>query len=188
MARLTLIVGGVRSGKSRFAEQLACTHDPITYLATAVPSDVPAGPPHDPEMALRIERHRARRAALGPRWRTIEEPWAVPEAVRAHGETGCVLVECLTLWVTNLLLGVPGREGLDDEAILAEVESLARAGEEVPARVLVVSNEVGCGIVPVNALARRFADVLGEANQRVATLATEVYGCMAGIPWRWKPQ
>ncbi len=187
MARLTLIVGGVRSGKSRFAEQLACAHDPVTYLATAVPLDASTGQP-DPEMALRIDRHRVRRAGLGPRWQTVEEPWGVPAAITAHGGAGCVLVECLTLWLTNLLLGLPGHEALDDEAILTEVENLGRAGEEVPARVLVVSNEVGCGLIPANALARRFGDLLGEANQRLAALATEVYGCLAGIPWRWKPR
>ncbi|MCC6420497.1 MAG: bifunctional adenosylcobinamide kinase/adenosylcobinamide-phosphate guanylyltransferase [Gemmataceae bacterium] len=187
MARLTLIVGGVRSGKSRFAEQLAAGHAPVTYLATAAaPGAFPDGGA-DPEMAQRIARHQERRTALDPPWYTVEEPWDVPGAVRVHGAAGCVLVECLTLWVTNLLLGVPGHGPQTDGQIADEVERLASAGQEVPARVLVVSNEVGCGIVPANALARRFGDLLGEANQRLATLATEVYGCMAGIPLRWKP-
>jgi adenosyl cobinamide kinase/adenosyl cobinamide phosphate guanylyltransferase len=192
MARLTLIVGGVRSGKSRFAEQLAAGHAPVTYLATALPPDQA----RDAEMAERIARHRQRRAGLVPPWRTVEEPWDVPAAVAAHGAAGCVLVECLTLWVSNLLLGVPGRAGLPDEEILAEVRRLATVsgaaaqpgGQEVPAHVIVVSNEVGCGIIPANALARRYGDLLGEANQVLAAEATEVYGCLAGIPRRWKPQ
>ncbi len=192
MARLTLIVGGVRSGKSRFAEQLAAGHSPVTYLATAAPAESAA----DAEMAERIVRHRARRAALGPSWRTVEEPWDVPEAVVGHGAAGCVLVECLTLWVSNLLLGISGRMGLENEDIRARVRRLAAVavaaaqpgGPEVPAHVIVVSNEVGCGIIPQSALARRYGDLLGDANQVLAAAATEVYGCLAGIPLRWKPQ
>lgn len=188
MARLTLIVGGVRSGKSRFAEQLAAAHVPVTYLATAVPPELMPGAEPDADMAGRIERHRRRRAALSPPWRTVEEPWDVPAAVAAHGAAGAVLVECLTLWVSNLLLGLPGRAALPEAEINAFVERLAQAGQEVPARVIVVSNEVGCGIIPANALARRYGDLLGEANQLVAAQATDVYGCLAGIPRRWKPQ
>jgi adenosylcobinamide kinase / adenosylcobinamide-phosphate guanylyltransferase len=182
MAQLTLILGGVRSGKSRFAEQLAYGHDPVTYLATAALPDAEA----DAEMASRIARHRQRRAALA--WRTVEEPWDVPGAVAAHGGSGCVLVECLTLWVSNLLLGGPGRAGLQDVDIMTQVRRLAQAGQEVSAHVIVVSNEVGWGIVPANALARRYGDLLGEANQLVAAQATAVYACLAGIPLRWKPQ
>jgi adenosylcobinamide kinase/adenosylcobinamide-phosphate guanylyltransferase len=181
MAHLTLVVGGARSGKSRFAEELAAGLPPVTYLATA------AIWPGDAEMEARVARHRQRRAAGGRDWRTVEEPWAIAEAVRAHGGEGCVLLECLTLWMTNLLVGVAGRPGLSDAAALEVVDDLAAAARTVPARVIVVSNEVGCGIVPDNALARRFADLLGEANQRLAAAADEVYGCLAGIARRWKP-
>src|SRR5579884_683757 len=102
MGRLTLVLGGARSGKSRWAERLAAAHPAVTYLATAQPGD--------DEMAGRIARHRARRADYGPAWRTVEEPWDVAAAMAAVppapvGE-GCVLVECLTLWMTNLLLGL----------------------------------------------------------------------------------
>jgi adenosylcobinamide kinase/adenosylcobinamide-phosphate guanylyltransferase len=180
MSQLTLIIGGARSGKSRFAEELAGASPPVTYVATAAPAD-------DAEMAERIARHRQRRAARVPPWRTVEEAWHVAEAVVAHGQAGCVLVECLTLWLTGLLLGVPGKAGLADAEVLEAVSLLAETGRRVPARVLVVSNEVGCGIVPENALARRFADVLGEANQRLAAAADEVYACLAGIPRRVKP-
>ena len=187
MARLTLIVGGARSGKSRFAEQLAAGLAPVTYVATALPPDRLPGAAPDAEMAARIARHRQRRAALAPAWRTVEEPWDVPATVAAHGAGGGVLVECLTLWVSNLMLGVPGRAPMQDAEIITEVRRLTQAGQEVPARVIVVSNEVGCGIIPANALARRYGDLLGEANQIVAAAATEVYGCLAGIPLRWKP-
>jgi adenosylcobinamide kinase/adenosylcobinamide-phosphate guanylyltransferase len=182
MGYLTLVVCGARSGKSRFAEQLAGASPPVTYLATAVAADAQA----DPEMAERIERHRQRRAERVPSWQTVEEGHAVAAAVRAHGSVGCVLVECLTLWLTNLILGSPDRPAETDTEVLRAVGELARAGREVPARVIVVSNEVGCGIIPLNALARRFADLLGEANQILAAEAEEVHTCVAGIPLRLK--
>jgi adenosylcobinamide kinase/adenosylcobinamide-phosphate guanylyltransferase len=175
MARLTLVVGGVRSGKSRFAEQLAAAHAPVVYLATARAGDA--------EMARRIAMHRQRRPAA---WQTVEEPWDVTRAVREHGTAGCVLVECLSLWATNLLIGLPDRPGRSDAEILAEMEALAGAATAAAARVVVVSSEVGCGIVPVNPLSRRFGDLLGEANQRLAAAAAEVFGCLAGIPLRLK--
>jgi adenosylcobinamide kinase/adenosylcobinamide-phosphate guanylyltransferase len=177
MGQLTLVLGGVRSGKSRLAEQLAAVHPPVTYLATAQPGDE--------DMAHRIARHRQRREQYRPPWQTIEEPWEVVRAVATHS-AGCVLVECLTLWLTNLLLGLPQRPALDETAILAEVTAFTEAAGRGEGRVLVVSNEVGWGIMPVNDLARRFGDVLGEANQRVAAAASEVYVCLAGIPLRIK--
>lgn len=175
MAHLTLVLGGVRSGKSRFAEQLAAAHPPVTYLATAQAGDA--------EMIQRIARHRERRPTS---WLTAEEPWDVARAVQDHGDTGCILMECLTLWLTNLLLGQPQRPALDDACIQAELTRLAEVAQVIPARVVVVSNETGCGIMPPNALARRFGDLLGEANQCLAAAATEVYGCVAGIPLRVK--
>jgi adenosylcobinamide kinase/adenosylcobinamide-phosphate guanylyltransferase len=182
MAALILVTGGVRSGKSRFAEQLAAASPPVTYLATAQPGD--------DEMARRIRLHQQRRAGWGPYWRTVEEPWDVAGAVaghcRDHPDAGCVLLECLTLWLTNLLLGLPQRPALADAEVLLAVD---RLGETIAAgrgRVIVVSNEVGCGIMPVNELARRFGDLLGEANQRLARGAAEVYACWAGIPVRIK--
>lgn len=178
MGHLTLIVGGVRSGKSRLAEQLAMAHPPVTYLATAQ-----AG---DEEMARRIARHQERRQVLQPPWQTVEEPWDVAGVVAACMAAGCVLLECSSLWLTNLLLGLPHRPALDDAEILAHVAALAAAALASPARLIVVSNEVGCGITPANALARRFADLLGEANQQLAAAADEVYACITGIPVRIK--
>jgi adenosylcobinamide kinase/adenosylcobinamide-phosphate guanylyltransferase len=178
VGHLTLIVGGVRSGKSRLAEQLAAAHPPVTYLATAQPGDE--------EMARRIARHRERRQALQPPWQTIEEPWDVPLVVATRSEAGCVLVECLSLWLTNLLLGLPDRAALDDAEVQGQATALAVTARAATSRVIVVSNEVGCGILPANALARRFADLLGEANQQLAAAADEVYACMAGLPLRIK--
>jgi adenosylcobinamide kinase/adenosylcobinamide-phosphate guanylyltransferase len=182
MAALVLVLGGVRSGKSRFAEQLAAGQPPVTYLATAQ-----AG---DDEMARRIRLHQQRRADRGWDWHTVEEPWDVAGAVAAHfrnqPDAGCVLLECLTLWLTNLLVGLPQRPALADTGVLAAVERLEETIAAGPGRVVVVSNEVGCGIMPVNELARRFGDLLGEANQRLARRASEVYACWAGIPVRIK--
>src|SRR5262249_27499247 len=112
--------------------------------------------------------------------------WDVVPAVTAARPSDCILLECLTLWLTNLMLGLPGRPAKDDAAILTEVTALVEAARTRPGRAIVVSNEVGWGIIPADALARRFGDVLGEANQRLAAVASEVYGCMAGIPWRLK--
>jgi adenosylcobinamide kinase/adenosylcobinamide-phosphate guanylyltransferase len=178
MAQLTLVLGGVRSGKSRFAEELAYTAPPVTYLATAVAGDA--------EMSQRIDLHRQRRAQYQPAWQCVEEPWHLVEAIRTHGKAGCVLLDCLTLWVNNVLLGSAARPGLSDAEILAEAEALAEVALAVPSRVIVVSSEVGCGIIPVQALARRFGDLLGEANQRLAAAAAEVHVCLAGIPLRIK--
>jgi adenosylcobinamide kinase / adenosylcobinamide-phosphate guanylyltransferase len=178
MAHLTLVLGGMRSGKSRFAEGLAGATPPVVYLATAVPGD--------DEMTRRIALHRERRAQYQPAWHCIEEPWHVARAVRSHGTNGSLLLDCLTLWVTNLLLGLSGRAGLADAEILAEVDVLAEVAGTAPGRIIIVSSEVGCGIIPVPALARRFGNVLGEANQRLAAAAVEVHVCLAGIPLRIK--
>jgi adenosylcobinamide kinase/adenosylcobinamide-phosphate guanylyltransferase len=175
MARLTLIVGGVRSGKSRLAEELAAATPPVTYLATAL-----AG---DPEMADRIKCHRQRRS---PDWRTVEEPWDVVAGVVQHLGHGCVVLECLTLWLTNLMVGLPQHPAREDAEILAEVDALIGAAQAGDGRLIVVSNEVGCGIMPANELARRFGDVLGEANQRLGSAAAEVFACWAGIPHKLK--
>jgi adenosylcobinamide kinase/adenosylcobinamide-phosphate guanylyltransferase len=177
MGLLTLVLGGARSGKSRFAEQRAAAHTPVIYLATAQPGDT--------AMADRIARHQERRSRLA--WRTVEEPWDVVEVLRGGAPPeACVLLECLTLWVTNLLLGLPGRDALDEEAIHQRMDELVAAAAGRAGPLLVVSSEVGCGIIPANDLARRFGEVLGDANQRLATAAAEVYFCWAGIPVRIK--
>jgi adenosylcobinamide kinase / adenosylcobinamide-phosphate guanylyltransferase len=167
-ARRILVLGGARSGKSRYAEGLA---DAIAgdrlYIATAQ-----AG---DEEMAARIAAHRQRR---GGNWTTLEAPIDLAEALEA-ADAPFVLIDCITLWISNLLLA--------DIAIAPRVAALAGALEARQGTVAVVSNEVGLGIVPDNALARRFRDEAGLANQRLAQACDEVVLLTAGLPLKLKP-
>jgi adenosylcobinamide kinase/adenosylcobinamide-phosphate guanylyltransferase len=158
-----LVIGGARSGKSAYAERAALDSGlRVTYLATAQALDA--------EMAQRIAHHRARRPAG---WHSVEEPVALADALaREAAPEACVLVDCLTLWLSNVLLA--GRE--------AEVERFLTALPALPGRILLVSNEVGWSIVPENALARRFRDEQGRLNQRVAALAERVTLVAAGLP------
>jgi len=163
------VLGGARSGKSRYAQDRAETlpGDPV-FVATAQA--------YDAEMAERIALHRADR---GPRWQTIDAPIALHEAIAANsGEGRVVLVDCLTLWTSNLMLG-----GHDmDAAADALVDAIGSAAGPV----MLVANEVGLGIVPDNALARRFRDCAGRLNQRVAAAVDEVVLVTAGLPLRLK--
>jgi adenosylcobinamide kinase/adenosylcobinamide-phosphate guanylyltransferase len=159
---LSLVLGGARSGKSRFAEALVTAHPaPWTYLATAQA--------FDDEMRDRVALHRARRDSG---WRTVEAPVELAAALRAH--RGPVLVDCLTLWLTNLMLG--------DHDIEDAVTALERAIAEHGGPVVLVSNEVGLGIVPDNALARAFRDEAGRLHQRLAARADHVVFMVAGLP------
>ncbi|MBI2413595.1 MAG: bifunctional adenosylcobinamide kinase/adenosylcobinamide-phosphate guanylyltransferase [Deltaproteobacteria bacterium] len=166
---LTLVLGGARSGKSAFALKLGgALAGPKVYLAT--------GQAGDEEMALRIGRHREER---GDGWHTIEEPRdIVPIIDRAEG---VLLLDCLTLWISNLLFA-----GLDDKEIIKRADALALASSSAGARVIAVSNEVGLGIVPESALARRFRDLSGATNRLMAERATEVWFVAAGIPLKMK--
>lgn len=163
MTRILLVTGGARSGKSRLAEaRTLALGSPATYIATAEA--------HDAEMAARIAAHRARR---GPEWRDIAAPLALAEALD-DSDGRPRLVDCLTLWLSNLMLGghdIPAAS----EALLA---SLAR--QKAP--VVLVTNEVGLGIVPENALARAFRDAAGTLNQAVAAAADEVVLVACGLP------
>jgi adenosylcobinamide kinase / adenosylcobinamide-phosphate guanylyltransferase len=165
--RLTLVLGGARSGKSRYAESLvAASPPPWTYVATAQAQDA--------EMAGRIAHHRARR---GAGWHTIEAPHDLAAAIDA-APAGAILVDCLTLWLTNRMLAKSDIDG-DIDADTGGVEAaLARRGG--PA--VLVSNEVGSGVVPDNALARRFRDLQGRLNQRLAAGADRVILVVAGLP------
>jgi adenosylcobinamide kinase / adenosylcobinamide-phosphate guanylyltransferase len=161
---LTLVLGGARSGKSRYAEWLIATYPPPwIYVATAE-----AG---DDEMAERIAAHRARRDAA---WQTVEAPHELAGALNATPAGAAVLVDCVTLWLSNLL-----ESGLDIETETGNLQEVltARAGPTV-----IVSNEVGLGIVPDNALARRFRDIQGALNQRPAAQAQRVIMMVAGVP------
>ncbi|HEX7852771.1 MAG TPA: bifunctional adenosylcobinamide kinase/adenosylcobinamide-phosphate guanylyltransferase [Sphingobium sp.] len=170
MSRSSLLVlGGARSGKSRLAQERAeALPGPPVYIATAEA--------WDDEMRERIAQHRADR---GGQWATVEAPLALPEAIVTRSGTGHVLlVDCLTLWATNLLLGEHDTE--------AATEALCAAVADFDGHLILVANEVGLGIVPDNALARRFRDVAGRMNQRVAAVAEEVLFVAAGLPLRLK--
>jgi adenosylcobinamide kinase/adenosylcobinamide-phosphate guanylyltransferase len=165
--RVTLVLGGARSGKSRFAEGLARGVDgPRTYLATAEA--------FDEEMRQRITKHREQRAGDG--WATVEAPLD-PASVIARAQ-GLVLLDCVTVWLGNLMH--------HERDIPAAVGDLAGALRQTAARIIVVSNEVGLSIVPENAMARRFRDEQGFANQRLAEAADEVYFIAAGLPLKLK--
>ena len=164
-----LVIGGARSGKSRYAQARAeaLALEPV-YVATAQAFDA--------EMALRIARHQADR---GPQWRTVEAPLALAETIAVQATANRVLlVDCLTLWLTNLILG----EHDPVAARAALLDSLRAAAGPI----VLVTNEVGLGIVPENALARRFRDEAGWLNQALAAVVDEVQLVTAGLPLRLK--
>lgn len=170
LPRVTLVLGGARSGKSTHAETLVESQPgPCLYLATATAGDA--------EMAERIAAHRARR---GTRWRTLEEPLDLPRALLGGcPPDGAVLVDCLTLWLSNLLAAGldPGEEG----------RRLIETLPGVAAPVVFVSNEVGLGIVPMNPIARGFRDEAGRLHQALAAAADHVVFVAAGLPLVLKP-
>ncbi|MRR35581.1 bifunctional adenosylcobinamide kinase/adenosylcobinamide-phosphate guanylyltransferase [bacterium] len=172
MGRVIFITGGARSGKSRLAEQIAAGFGaPLGYLATGI-----AG---DGEMAARIARHRQRR---GDAWTTIEEPRELAGALRENDSRfSAVLVDCITLWLTNLLLAYG-----DSARCLERVRELTALFPLLTTPIILVSNEVGMGIVPENRLARQFRDLAGEANELIAAAADEVYVTFSGLPLRLK--
>lgn len=173
MHKVSLVLGGTRSGKSAFAESLVLAARgtaPATYLATAEPWD-------DDEMRGRIAAHRDRR---GADWRTVEEPLDLPGALRAVPAGSPVLVDCLTLWLSNLMAA--------ERDPAAETDRLIAALADVAGPVVFVSNEVGWGIVPDNALARAFRDEAGRLHQAVAAAADAVYLVVAGLPLPLKPR
>jgi adenosylcobinamide kinase/adenosylcobinamide-phosphate guanylyltransferase len=162
--KLTLVLGGARSGKSCYAESLiAATPPPWVYVATAQALDA--------EMAERIAHHRKRR---GDGWHTVEEPHDLEDAIDAAPAGAALLVDCLTLWLTNRMLAEADME--------VETHRLEAALARRNGLTVLVSNEVGSGIVPDNALARRFADLQGRLNQRLAARADRVVLVVAGLP------
>jgi adenosylcobinamide kinase/adenosylcobinamide-phosphate guanylyltransferase len=164
MPQLTLVLGGARSGKSRYAENLImASPPPWVFVATAEAGDA--------EMAERIALHRCRR---GRKWQTIEAPHELTTALAAVAVDAPVLVDCLTLWLSNRMLA---NVNLDSEIARLEAALYGRRGP-----VVLVSNEVGFGIVPDNELARRFRDLQGRLNQRLAARADRVVLVVAGLP------
>ncbi|MFZ1640207.1 MAG: bifunctional adenosylcobinamide kinase/adenosylcobinamide-phosphate guanylyltransferase [Candidatus Contendobacter sp.] len=161
-----LILGGARSGKSAFAQRMATASGlKVLYLATAQAGDA--------EMAERIARHRAERPHD---WGLVEEPLTLAAALRTHAAPNrCLLVDCLTLWLSNLLAA-------GDESLNVETQALLATLPILPGHLLLVSNEVGQGIVPANPLARRFRDEAGRLHQAVAHGCDRVSFVIAGLP------
>lgn len=163
----SLILGGARSGKSALAERLARDSGrDVVYVATAQP--------RDGEMAARIAHHRAQRPA---HWQCVEEPLALADVLRGHARVGrCVLVDCLTLWLSNLL----GES--DPDRFSQERDALLQAVPELPGDIVFVSNEVGLGIVPMGELSRRFVDEAGRLHQALGAHCGRVVFVAAGLP------
>lgn len=162
---LRVILGGAKSGKSRLALEMASRGaTSVTFVATA---EI-----RDSEMKSRIERHRLERPS---HWITIEEPISLDTIICAGPPTVTLVVDCVTLWVSNLI-----EAGLTNDEILSRVDEFARVGHERVGDVIVVTNEVGLGIVPVNDLARRYRDVLGEVNAALVSQADEAWLVVAG--------
>ena len=173
MSKVTLVTGGARSGKSRFAELMAEGFGATRgYLAT--------GEPGDGEMSERIARHRARR---GSDWETVEEPLELTSAVvRNDGRFSVMLVDCITLWLSNLLFHGDGNAA----QVLSRVAGFTESFQTLGTPLIIVTNEVGMGIVPEHPLARSFRDLAGEANELIAAKADEVYVSISGLPLKLK--
>lgn len=171
-----LITGGARSGKSRFAQKLAVeAGGRVLFVAAAEAKDE--------DMRLRIEAHRQSRPG---NWKTLEAPLGISAVIRGYtGEAEVVVIDCVTMLVSNTMLlerGAPAAE----ELALKEVQALVDQMDELEATFIIVTNEVGLGLVPDNELGRRYRDCLGRANQMMARHADEVYLMVAGIPIRLK--
>jgi adenosylcobinamide kinase/adenosylcobinamide-phosphate guanylyltransferase len=165
---VTLVLGGARSGKSRYAQQLAEQSGRVVFVATAKISD--------DEMRAKIERHREDRPE---EWLTVEEPLELPRVLSDY-ELSCdmIVIDCLTLYAANLLEA----EGENHSAIDRRIAGLCEALQRTQCAVVLVSNEVGSGIVPTHPLGRRYRDLLGELNQKIATLADDAVLMIAGLP------
>ena len=178
-----LILGGQKSGKSRRGEALAATWLDVSPARRAVL--VATGQALDDEMRERIARHREDRAARVPRLETVEEPLHLTNALRAHGAPDTlVVVDCLTLWLTNLSMPPDGAAGGPDPA--AEIAMLLTALKETPGPVVLVGNEIGLGVIPMGREVRAFVDALGVLNQRVAAVCDRVTLMAAGLPLNLK--
>jgi adenosylcobinamide kinase / adenosylcobinamide-phosphate guanylyltransferase len=173
MSKVIMVTGGARSGKSRLAERLAESYQPMRgYLAT--------GQAGDAEMAERIARHRGRR---GHEWHTVEEPLEVLGAVsRNDGRFTVLLLDCVTLWISNLMF----HPEVGAAGVLPRVAAFADIFPSLTTPLIIVSNEVGMGIVPEHPLARSFRDLAGEANEILAARADEVYVTISGLPLKLK--
>ncbi len=175
---LTLITGGVRSGKSQFGEDLASAGKSVLYIATGVRTDE--------EMKTRIELHQKRRPV---NWTTLEEPASLLATLPYYAACDTVLIDCLSTWISNRMIQVAEeqwRDPLLTQAMKAELAEWLNAASTLQANIIVISTEAGLGGVAMSRLGRWFQDVLGEANQMVAQAANEVYAVLSGIPLRLK--
>jgi len=170
-----LILGGARSGKSALALQRAqASGKAVTFIATASAGDA--------EMAARIKRHRAERPT---HWTLVEEPIALAKVLQQHAAPQhCLLVDCLTLWLSNL----SGNEGFDNQQFINQRDALLQTLPQLPGELIMVSNEVGLGIIPLGEISRRFVDEAGRLHQQLATLCNRVTFVAAGLPLTLKPQ
>jgi adenosylcobinamide kinase/adenosylcobinamide-phosphate guanylyltransferase len=167
--KIIFIIGGCRSGKSRYALETAekLAGDKKVFIATCVPQD--------DEMKQRVARHQRERSQ---NWVTVEAPLDLPEAILQNNRKGdVILVDCLTLWVSNLLIEIGDENKIEDT-----ISQLIKALEKATCPIVLVSNEVGTGIVPENKLARQYRDIIGLVNQAVAKTASKVIWMVAGIP------
>ncbi len=177
MAKITLLLGGARSGKSRYAQELASKQDGlVVYIATAQPLDE--------EMRQRVEKHRRERPL---HWKTLELSQGVAQGYRDSSlQPAVVVLDCLTLLVSNVILAESSTEEIETEHAIAavnqEIDALLDAISRDLAHWIIVSNEVGMGLVPPYPLGRVYRDALGIANQRLAAMADEVFLMVAGIP------
>lgn len=182
---MILVTGGDRSGKSDFAEKLAKQHQTVLYIATAKA--------FDEEMEKRIQKHKSRRPH---HWHTWEGYTHLPETIlKKQREYDCILLDCVTLLLTNLLFlysQTEDSEKMDfenlEKKLLSEVTSLAKVCQKASCQVIVVTGEIGLGIVPADKLSRHFRDIMGKANQILAQNAQEVYFLVSGIPMKIKEE
>jgi adenosylcobinamide kinase/adenosylcobinamide-phosphate guanylyltransferase len=187
---LTLVLGGARSGKSRYAQSLCASSSRVIYIATARTG----GGADDYEMRERIARHRADRPA---EWQTVEEPLDLSRAALEAPVEATLLIDCATLWVSNLMWEFREKPGAEQERLILAgvdelIEAVRRRAEKAIAtgtagEVVIVSNDVGGGLVPERPVARAFRDLQGFANQRLAQAADTVVFIIAGLPLRLKP-
>ncbi len=181
MSKLTFIIGGARSGKSTFAMKLAKKYEHVCYVATA--DSAQTSQINDDEMVKRIQNHQKNRPA---NWETIEAPLDLDKAIsNLDGKLDVVLIDCITLYITNMLLN-SHEAGEKEQHIIDAINRLCIACKKIPPYVIMVSNEVGYGIVPDNPLSRKFRDIAGYANQLIAREADSVFLVTAGIETKIK--
>lgn len=180
MSKVTLVTGGSRSGKSNFAQQLAeQIQGPRLYVATC--------PVFDEELKERVRKHQETRSESN--WDTLEEQIDLPGAIRHGARYSVILVDCLTLWINNLIYSAGNEEkSLSENEIIRRCEETLEACVRHPGCIIFVTNETGMGIVPENALSRRFRDLAGRTNQVIAAGSDEVFLVVSGQPLRIKPQ